>query len=124
MNTRSETILPALLAVCSLVMLVALLIGGRGAEWVFALSVVLFPCLLIALGVGRGLRRLRGVLVTLALVYGLSAAGVLGLSGGDGSGDAVLGLPPAALLMLGGLGLVPLGVVLWSYAATFDDDDG
>ena len=124
MKTRSETVLPALLAVCSLVMLVALLTGGRGAEWIFALSTVLFPLLLIALGLGRGLRRLRGALLTLALVSGLSAAGVLWLSGGEGSGDRVLGLPPAAWLMLGGLGLVPLGIVLWSYTTTFGDDDG
>jgi hypothetical protein len=35
----------------------------------------------------------------------------------------VLGLAPAAWLVLGGLGLVPFVLVLWSYTATFDPRD-
>ena len=109
-------------------MLVALLCGGRLAEWTFALGAVLFPVLLIALGTRRTLHRLRATfLPVLGLVLGLSAAGVLWLSGA-GQTDAarpIAGLPPATLLMLIGLGLVPLVLVTWIYTATFDaDNDG
>ena len=109
-------------------MLVALLVGGRLAEWTFALGAAVFPVLLIALGTRRTLHRFRATFLTvLGLVLGLSAAGVLWLSEA-GQGRAVTpiaGLPPATLLMLVGLGLVPLVLVTWFYTATFDaDNDG
>ncbi len=94
----------------SLAMLVALLVGGRLAEWTVALLATAFPVLLIALGTRRAPQPLRAVfLIVLALVLGLAAAGVLWLSG-----------PPAVWLMLGGLGLLPLVLVVWFYTVTFD----
>ncbi len=102
-------------------MLLALLVGGRLAEWTFALSAAVFPVLLIALGTRRTLHRLRATfLAVLALVLGLSAAGVLWLSAGQGQATPIAGLPPATLLMLAGLGFVPLVLVTWIYTATFD----
>jgi hypothetical protein len=102
-------------------MLVALLFGGRLAEWTFALTATLFPVLLIALGTRRMLHRVRVTfLPVLGLVLGLSAAGVLYLSAGQREVAPIAGLPPATLWMLVGLGLVPLVLVTWVYSATFD----
>ncbi len=104
-------------------MLVALLVGGRLAEWTFALTATVFPVLLMALGTRRTLHRLRATfLLVLGLVLGLSAAGVLWLSAGQGEAVPIAGLPPATLLMLVGLGLVHLVLVTWIYTATFDAD--
>ena len=95
----------------SLTMLLALLVGGRLAEWTVALVAAVFPVLLIALGTRRTLHRSRATfLAVLALVLGLAAVGLLWLSG-----------PLAIWLMLGGLGLVPLVLVTWFYTVTFDD---
>ncbi len=112
---------PGWLTAGSLTMLVALLFGGRLAEWTFALTATLFPVLLIALVTRRAPRRSRAVfLPVLGLVLGLSAAGVLYLSAGQGQAAPIAGLPPATLLMLAGLGFVPLVLVTWVYSATFD----
>ncbi len=114
---------PGWLTAGSLAMLVALLFGGRLAEWTFALTATVFPVLLIALGTRRTLHRLRATfLPVLGLLLGLSAAGVLYLSAGQGEAAPIAGLPPATLLMLVGLGFVPLVLVTWVYTATFDAD--
>ena len=101
---------PGWLTAGSLAMLLALLVGGRFAGWTVALVATVFPVFLIALGTRRTTHPLRTpFLAVLALVLGLAAAGVLWLSG-----------PPAAWLMLGGLGLLPLVLVIWFYTVTFD----
>ncbi len=127
MTNRTQTALrraaPGWLTAGSLSMLVALLFGGRLAEWTFALTATVFPVLLIALGTRRTLHRLRATfLPVLGLVLGLSAAGVLWLSAGQGEAAPIAGLPPATLLMLAGLGFVPLVLVTWIYSVTFDAD--
>jgi len=127
MSNRKQTAVrraaPGWLTAASLSMLVALLVGGRLAEWMFALGATIFPVLLIALGTRRKLHRLRPwFLPVLGLVLGLSAAGVLYLSAGEVEADPIAGLPPATLLMLIGLGCVPLVLVTWIYTATFDAD--
>ncbi len=128
MSNRTQTAprcaAPGWLTAGSLLMLVALLFGGRLAEWTFALGATVFPVLLIALGTRRRtLHRLRATfLPVLGLILGLSAAGVLYLSAGQGRAAPIAGLPPATLLMLAGLGFVPLVLVTWIYTATFDAD--
>lgn len=107
----------------SLTMLMALLLGGRLAEWTFALVASVFPVLLIALGTRRTLHRLRvAFLAVVGLLLALAAAGVLWLSAGEGQAAPIAGVPPATLLMLVGLGLVPLVLVTWFYTVTFDAD--
>ncbi len=115
---------PGWLTAGSLTMLVALLLGGRLAEWTFALTATVFPVLLIALGTRRTLHRLRTTFLSVVgLVLGLAAAGVLSLSAAEGHAAPIAGLPPATLLMLAGLGFLPLVLVTWVYTATFDVDD-
>lgn len=114
MSKRTQTTpgcaAPKWLATGSWVMLLALLQGGRIAEWAFALSAALFPVFLIALGTRRTLcRRRRWLLPVLGLVLGLSTAGIL------------LGWPAGSGLMLIGLGLLPLVLVTWAYTVTFDE---
>ena len=112
---------PGWLTAGSLAMLIALLFGGRLAEWTFALTATLFPVLLIALGTRRMAHRVRATFLSvLGLVLGLSAAAVLYLSAGQGEAAPIAGLPPATLWMLAGLGWVPLVLVTWVYSATFD----
>ncbi len=127
MSNRTQTAVrraaPGWLTAVSLSMLVALLVGGRLAEWIFALGATVFPVVLIALGTPRTLHRSRPwFLPVLGLVLGLSATGVLYLSAGEGEAATIAGLPPATLLMLVGLGCVPLVLVTWFYTATFDAD--
>jgi len=103
----------------SLALLVAFVVGGRWAEWTFALIAVLFPPALIAIGVARrkGLGGLGPPLALLTLLLLGSAAGILALS--PAPAGAILGLPPATLLMGLGLALLPLALVSWAHAAFF-----
>lgn len=109
-----------LLAAGSIWMVAALLLGGRLAEGTFAVSAVLFPVALIALGTRRAWPRLRVAMTVLGVTVTLSAIGILLLPTTASAEEHVLGLPPAAWLALAGLGLVPFVVVVWSHAATFD----
>lgn len=112
----------AVLTLCSFTMLVALSIGGRPAEWIFALAATSFPVALIAAAGGRALQSgaLRRLLIVLALLLPLTAIGLLALPAAASDSVQPLGLPPRTLLMLVGLGLLPLVLVIWTYAATFD----
>lgn len=109
-----------LLAAGSIWMVAALLLGGRLAEGMFAVTAVLFPVALIALGTRRTWPRLRAAMAVFGVTVTLSAIGILLLPTTVSAGEHVLGLPPAAWLALAGLGLVPFVVVVWSHAATFD----
>ena len=99
-------------------------VGGPAAEWTFALVSVTYPAALIALAVGheRGSPRLRWVLVGLWGVAVVAIAVILML---DGRADHVLwlGLPPATVVMLVGLGLLPMVVVPLVYVASFEESD-
>ena len=106
-----------LLATGAPLLLLALLVGGRWAEWVFVVVSLLFPAALCALGVAAGRRRPAGLIVALlGLLLVASGVGILLLDGAEGS---LLGLPPGTALMLVGLGLVPLLVTGLGYAADF-----
>jgi hypothetical protein len=112
------------LAVGSAAILVACLTGGWLAEWMFILSTVALPLFLILLGAAAGPRRVARLagLGVLTLVLLSSNIG-LGLLSRAPAEPWVLGLPLSAWLMLVGLVVVPLGLVGWLYAATFEDPD-
>lgn len=107
-----------LLATGAPLLLLALLVGGRWAEWLFVVVSLLFPAALCALGVARRARRRAAGLIVplLGLLLVVSGAGILLL---DGTGGSLLGLPAGTALMLVGLGLVPLIVTGLGYAADF-----
>ncbi len=100
--------------IASPVMLLACVVGGPLAGRVFALLAVLFPIALIGLGTSR-LSRRAGLRVALAGVGLLSVASTVGLLTLEGRPGLSL------LLMICGLGLVPLIVLVTAYAATFDE---
>lgn len=106
----------ALLALASL----ATLIGSCwGSVWLAALGGALFPVALIALGAARQgrLGSLKLPLLLLALVLaGVLATLLLLPHGGPDAGH----LPLGTVLMLFVLVPVPLVLVSWVYAATFD----
>ncbi len=106
----------------SVLIVLANLFGGPAGEWALALASIGFPIGLILLASGRIPRRrpLWGYLAVLALIMGISAAALLLLSTHPGPPE-IFGVPPATLIMLGGLALVPLLLVIWAHAATFGD---
>jgi hypothetical protein len=116
------------LASGSILMLAALLLGGRFAAGAFAVTAVLFPVALIALGTRRARPRLRAALVALGATVVLSAIAILLLAPATPGTDPesvpvehyLFGLPPAAWIALIGLGIAPFVLVVWSHAATFD----
>ena len=110
-----------LLATGAPLLLLALLAGGRWAEWVFVVVSLLFPAALCALGLAPGRRRrpARIAIALLALLPVASGVGILCLAGG---GWTLLGLPAGTVLMLAGLGLLPLIASSLGYA--LDARDG
>jgi hypothetical protein len=140
----------ALLTVLSLLLIVCLLVPGETSAHLFALLAVALPVVLIALAVHRpagpvapedaaapgaarvhgrvrGRVRSRGLgggralglsLVLLLMILEGAVIGVLRLSGVER--PAVAGLPPAAVVQLVGLWLLPLPLVALAYALTFD----
>ena len=109
-----------LLALLSPLLLIASFWGGGAAHWVWAVAVALFPVALIALGVARGdrgLGPLRFPLLLLAAVLVASLALILALPRG---GPTVWGLPLGTAWILFVLVPVPLAIVAWAYASTFD----
>ena len=113
-------------------LLVASLLPGRGAAWIFALLGGAFPVALMALGAFRpaldrsGSRRpgaLGWVLLALLVVLVGTAAGVLIFSGSPGGGLGAVrlaGLPLATVIQVVGLWLLPLPLAALGYALTFD----
>ena len=118
---QAKRIAVAVLSGGAPLILAALVLGGPWADWTFVVVSLAFPPALILLAVSRApnLRSLVAVLVVLWLVLELSALAMLLLAGGPATAT-VLGLPWATAIMLGGLGLVPLVLVVLGYAATFD----
>jgi hypothetical protein len=109
-----------LLALLSPLLLAASFWGGEAAQWIWAVAVALFPVALIALGVTRGregLGPLRLPLLLLAAV--LTGSLVLLLVLPDG-GPTVFGLPLGTAWILFILVPVPLAIVAWAYAFSFD----
>ena len=103
-------------------LLVTLLVPGRASGVAFALVAAAFPVALMALGASRdgSLGRLTApFLVVLALLEGC-VLGMLALAGRVAEGPWLFGLPLAAVLQLGGLFLLPLPVVVLTYALAFD----
>ena len=106
------------LAVGSISMVVASIVGGAFAATVFVAVAALFPVALILLG-GARRRRSGGVGWIAAGLAVLLEGGALGLVFLRHS-DWTPGFPVAVALMLVGLGLAPLVLVTWGYAATFE----
>jgi hypothetical protein len=113
------------LGVCAAAVLAGSAIGGLSGTWLFVLASLLFPTLLIALSLDPAeRRRQRWMLVSLALLYELSAIGLLLVS--DAGTARIGGVPPTVLLMILGFGLLPflLIVVAYSRASATTDDSG
>lgn len=110
-----------LLGIGSPLLLLALLAGGEGGAMLFGLLSLLFPTALCIAGAarGRGGGAWRWVLPVTGLVLLLSGAGLLLLGERGQEEPQVLGLPPATVLMLVGLGLIPLQLTGFGYAADF-----
>ena len=102
----------------STLMLAAFLTGGKLAAGVFAVVAVLFPVGLILLSAPRPGRLLLGGLLILALILLVSTVGVLILTPDPGRAPST-GLPPVSWLMLIGIGVLPMLLVVWIFAATF-----
>jgi hypothetical protein len=108
-----------LLALGSPLLLVASISGGPWAEWCFTLVVTLFPAALCFLGAAAGRDRKRWAPAALGLILPLSGAVLLLLRAPGRSAGRILGLPPATAWMLIGLGLIPLLLTGFGYAAEF-----
>lgn len=110
------------LAVGSLLLLLAALVGGRAAEWLATALVAGFPVALIALGAAdrSGLPgRLGPWLAALFVVVEGGLLGALYLSSEAGRGWSFGGLPAASALFLYGAGLAALVLTGVAYAVTF-----
>lgn len=108
----------AVLTLCSLVCLACQFMNHRICDWLFGIAAMLFIPALMALGAARrgrlGYFALPVLLFGLYLILCFTAMMLLS------AGTAVRsGLPPAAILMLGGLWLAPLPVVALGYAWHF-----
>jgi hypothetical protein len=109
------------LGIGSPLLLLTLLVGAGWAGVAFVLISLLFPTAFCVAGAARG--SLGGtwkwILPLVGATLLLSAAGILSLHARGDGGVRVLGLPPAALLLLVGLGLLPLLLTGLGYAADF-----
>jgi hypothetical protein len=126
------------LAAASPAVLLASFAGGPAAAWTFALLTAAFPVALMALGAASPIRpsaagpigsnaarrgHLGGAAWALAALLVLAegtAAGVL-LLGGGGVAGTLAGFPPATVVLLAGVWLLPLPVATLAYAWTFDE---
>lgn len=125
---RRRWYLVLLAAAPPLILLCFLLPGTRLGGWfpvpwaqlLSAVLVLLLPVAMCALGAARGgeLGPLRVPLWTLAVLLQVSMAAMVWLS--DRPEVTVVGLPASMVVMLLGLGLGPLLLTCWAYAAVFD----
>jgi len=110
------------LALASPAIMLSFLAGGAVAEIAFALLGVAFPFALIVLGAehkGR-LGPLRWTLLGLVVFFELAVVAMLLLRGHTLDAPWVGGLPLATAIQVYGIFLLPLGVVSFAYALTFD----
>lgn len=115
------------LAVGSLLLLLAALLGGRAAEWLATALVAGFPVALVALGAADhrgGLGRLVPWLVALLLLLEGGLLGGLYLSSEAGRGWSFGGLPAATALFVYVAGLAALLLTGIAYAVTFTRQEG
>jgi len=115
---------PVALAVASILLLTATWVPGAATEWIYLVVTPLFPVLLIALAVERrgGIPPLlRFTLLALGVLLVLSSVAIRLLDAGTAS-EWVMGLPLSAIVMALGLVLLPLLLVGFGFAATFDKD--
>ena len=112
----------AFLAVSSPLILLTFVVGGPVAEVLFGLLSVLFPVALIALGAQRGgsLGPLLWPLAALAAILAGCVAAMLLLRGRILDAPWLGGLPLATAVQVYGVFLLPLGLVSFAYAWTFD----
>lgn len=110
------------LALASPLVLICFLIGGAVAELCFTVLAMAYPVALIVLAVARdsGLGPLRLPLLILLLILEGSGAAMLVMRGGVMDGLWIGGLPAAAAVLLYGIWLLPLPLVAFAYALTFD----
>lgn len=126
------------LAAASPAVLLASFAGGPAAAWTFALLTAAFPVALMALGALGPIRASAGgpvwsnaarrgrlgraawALAALLVLAEGTAAGVL-LLGGGGAAGTLAGFPPATLILLAGVWLLPLPVATLAYAWSFDE---
>ena len=110
------------LGVSSPLMCLAFFVGGPAMEILFALLSAVWPVALIALGVDRrgGLGPLRWVLLALLGLLVASVAGLLAARGGVLDDPWILGLPLATAIEVYGILLLPLPLISFAYAWTFD----
>ena len=123
-GTRQHRFAPPALAVASILLLTAALVPGPGIEWVYVLVTPLFPVLLIVLAVER--RRtvpllLRLTVLMLGILLVLSSVGIR-LLDADSDSSWLMGLPVSTIVMGLGLVLLPLLLVGFGFAATFDPE--
>ena len=121
-GTRRHRLAPPALAVASILLLTATFVPGPGIEWIYVLVTPLFPVLLIMLAVER--RRtvpilLRVTVLLLGILLVLSSVGIRLLDAGSES-VWLMGLPVSTIVMGIGLVLLPLLLVGFGFAATFD----
>jgi hypothetical protein len=96
--------------------------GSAAAQWTFALLGVAFPPALVWIAVARRRPSLR-LSLSVAVLFGLleaSTVAVLALRNPGGWDRWLLGLPPAGLVFLLGLWLLPFVLTTWAHATTFD----
>ena len=110
----------AFLGLSSPLMLVAFVVGGEVMEILFAILAAAFPVALIAIAPHGRLGPLMWVLGGLLLVVELAVVGMLVLRGEGVDGPWFLGLPLATAIQVYGLFLLPLPLVSFAYALTFD----
>lgn len=108
-----------LLALAAPAILIASCVGAPVSPWLVALGSAVFPVALIGLGASRNgrLGPLRAPLLLLGLVIGGVLLALLALP--DGGPDAGP-LPLGTVLLLFVLVPVPLVLVGWAHAATFE----
>ncbi len=112
----------AFLAFSSPVMLLAFVAGTPAGDALFALLAAAFPVALIALGAQRrgSLGPLRWPLAALVLILEATFVAMLILRGSILTAPWLGGLPLATAVQFYGLFLMPLALVSFAYAWTFE----
>jgi hypothetical protein len=118
----------AVLAVASPLTLAALLLPGAVSDLLLAALTGVLPAALMALGAGSSSgpvsgpmsERWRWLFPGLGALLAAAAVSVLALSRAAGEAGAATGLPPATVVQIVGLWLLPLPLATLGYALTFD----